>query len=221
MTAGRARIAILLSGRGSNFLALAAAVERGELPAEIVLVASDRPEAPGLARAREIGLPVLAVPIRGESSRQLDRDGQEAELLAALGAARAEWICLAGYLRLLSPAFVRRYPQRIVNVHPSLLPAFPGLHAQRQAWEHGVKASGCTVHLVDEGLDSGPIVVQRTVPVEDGDTHERLAARILAEEHRAYPEAMRRLLGERWRVVGRRLLFGDAGAAGGAAIPEP
>ena len=224
MTAGRARIAILLSGRGSNFLALAAAVERGELPAEIVLVASDRPEAPGLARAREIGLPALAVPIRGESSRQLDRDGQEAELLAALGAARAEWICLAGYLRLLSPAFVRRYPQRIVNVHPSLLPAFPGLHAQRQAWEHGVKVSGCTVHLVDEGLDSGPIVVQRTVPVDDGDTAERLAARILDEEHRAYPEAMRRLLGERWRVVGRRLLFGGADAAGTAgamAIPEP
>jgi phosphoribosylglycinamide formyltransferase 1 len=219
VTAGRARIAVLLSGRGSTFLALAAAVERGELPAEIVLVASDRPDAPGLARAREMGLPALAVPIRGESSRE----AQEAELLATLGAARAEWICLAGYLRLLSPAFVHRYPQRIVNVHPSLLPAFPGLHSQRQAWEHGVKVSGCTVHLVDEGLDSGPIVVQRTVPVDDGDTPDRVAARILDEEHRAYPEAMRRLLGERWRVVGRRLLFGAdaADTAGAMAIPEP
>ena len=208
MTAGRARIAVLLSGRGSNFLALAAAVEHGELPAEIVLVASDRSEAPGLARAREMGRPALAVPARGEPSRE----SHEQKLLAALGEARAEWICLAGYLRLLSPGFVRRYPERIVNIHPSLLPAFPGLHAQRQALEHGVKVSGCTVHLVDEGLDSGPIVVQRTVPVDDGDTPDSLAARILDEEHRAYPEAMRRLLRESWQVVGRLLTFGGGGS---------
>lgn len=214
MTAGRARLAVLLSGRGSNFEALAAAVERGELPAEIVLVASDRPEAPGLARARELGLPALAVPAAGEPGRE----AHEAKLLVALAAAGAEWICLAGYLRLLSPGFVRRYPQRIVNVHPSLLPAFPGLHAQRQALAHGVKVSGCTVHLVDEGLDSGPIVVQRAVPVEDSDDENALAARILAEEHRAYPEAMRRLLGERWRVEERRLVFEPTA---GACQPSP
>ena len=199
-----ARLAILLSGRGSNFLALAAAVERGELPAEIVLVAGDRPEAAGLARARELGLPALAVPARNEPSRE----AQEEKLLAALAAAGAEWICLAGYMRLLSPAFVRRYPQRILNVHPSLLPAFPGLDAQGQAFAHGVKVTGCTVHLVDEGLDNGPIVVQRAVAVAEHDTRDTLAARILEQEHRAYPEALRRLLTEPWRVVGRRLSFG-------------
>jgi phosphoribosylglycinamide formyltransferase-1 len=201
-----ARLAVLLSGRGSNFEALAAAVGRGELPAEIVLVASDRPGARGLARARELGLPAVAVPRREAP----DREAHEAALGAALAEAGAEWICLAGYMRLLSPGFVARYPHRIVNVHPSLLPAFPGLEAQRQAIEHGVTVSGCTVHLVDEGLDSGPIVVQRAVAVEDGDTAETLAARILEQEHLAYPEAMRRLLVEPWRVEGRRLVFGAA-----------
>ncbi len=128
-------------------------------------------------------------------------------MLAALEAAGVEWVCLAGYMRLLSPAFITRFRQRILNIHPSLLPAFPGLDAQRQAVEYGVRVSGCTVHLVDEGLDSGPIVVQRAVEVADGDTPESLAARILEEEHRAYPEALRRLLGEPWRLAGRRLAF--------------
>jgi phosphoribosylglycinamide formyltransferase-1 len=201
---GPARLAVLLSGRGSNFVALAEAVASGEVPAEIVLVAGDRPEAPGLARARELGLPAAAIPRPpGEA-----REAHEERVLAALAAARAEWICLAGYLRLLSPGFVRRYPQRILNVHPSLLPAFPGLEAQRQALEHGVRVSGCTVHLVDEAVDAGPIVVQRAVEVRGDDTPDRLAARILAEEHRAYPEALRRLLREPWRVDGRRLVFG-------------
>jgi phosphoribosylglycinamide formyltransferase-1 len=202
-----ARLGILLSGRGSNFLALQRAVAAGELPAEIALVVSNQPDAAGLARARELGLPAVAIPHRGEP----DRAGHEANVLAALGGAGVEWVCLAGYMRLLSPAFVRRYPRRILNVHPSLLPAFPGLEAQRQALEHGVRVSGCTVHLVDEGLDSGPIVVQRAVPVHDGDSAETLAARILEQEHLAYPEALRRLLTERWELVGRSLVFAPSG----------
>lgn len=201
-----ARLGILLSGRGSNFLALQRAVAAGELPAEIALVVSNVPGAAGLARARDLGLPTAAIPHRGEPSRE----AHEAKVLAALGAAGVEWVCLAGWMRLLSPSFVRRYPQRILNVHPSLLPAFPGLDAQLQAFEHGVRIAGCTVHLVDEGLDSGPIVVQRTVPVRDDDSAESLAARILEQEHLAYPEALRRLLGERWAVAGRRLAFGPA-----------
>jgi phosphoribosylglycinamide formyltransferase-1 len=197
------RLGILFSGRGSNFLALHAAIRRGELPAEIALVVSNLADAPGLTRARDLGLPALALPHRGEP----DRRAHEAKLDAALRAAGVEWVCLAGYMRLLSPDFVRRWPQRIVNIHPSLLPAFPGLDAQAQALAHGVRVSGCTVHLVDEDLDSGPIVVQRAVPVLDGDTEATLAARILEQEHQAYPEALRRLLGELWQIEGRRLIF--------------
>jgi len=196
-------IAILLSGRGSNFLALHAAIGRGEIPAEIVLVASNIAEAPGLTKARELGIPALGLPHQGEPSRR----AHEEKMIAALRESGAEWVCLAGYMRLLSPAIVGSFRQRILNIHPSLLPAFPGLDAQAQALAHGVKVSGCTVHLVDEGLDSGPIVTQRAVPVLDGDTPETLAARILAEEHQAYPEALRRLLTEPWRVAGRRLTF--------------
>jgi phosphoribosylglycinamide formyltransferase-1 len=198
-----ARLGILLSGRGSNFLALHQAIERGELPAEIALVVSNVDTAPGLMKARELGLPAVAVPHRGEP----DRATHEAKMVAGLREAGADWICLAGYMRLLSPAFVAAWPRRILNIHPSLLPAFPGIDVQRQALEHGVKVSGCTVHLVDEGLDSGPIVVQRTVPVLDGDTAESLAARILEQEHQAYPEALRRLLTEPWELRGRRLAF--------------
>lgn len=204
------KIAVLLSGRGSNFLALHAAIERGELPAEIALVVSNVAAAPGLLRARELGLPAAAIPHRGEP----DRSSHERRVLYALVEAGVEWVCLAGYMRLLSPAFLAAYPRRVLNIHPSLLPAFPGTDAQRQAIEHGVKVSGCTVHLVDEGLDSGPIVLQRTVPVADDDTPETLAGRILAEEHRAYAEALRRLLTEPWEVVGRRLVFRP-----GASLP--
>jgi phosphoribosylglycinamide formyltransferase-1 len=196
-----ARLGVLLSGRGSNFLALHGAITRGELPAAIALVASDRPAAPGLLRAAELGLPAAAVPA------EASRDSHERKLLAALAGAGVEWVCLAGYMRVLSPAFLAAYPQRILNIHPSLLPAFPGRDAQRQALAHGVKVSGCTVHLVDEGVDSGPIVVQRAVPVLDGDTAGSLAARILEQEHLAYPEALRRLLTEPWRLEGRRLVF--------------
>jgi len=206
----RARVGVLLSGRGSNFLALHAAMARGDVPAEIALVASNVPEAAGLERARELGLPTWALDHRG-----LPRGAHEERLISALREAGVEWVCLAGYLRLLSPGFVAAFPRRILNIHPSLLPAFPGLDAQRQALEYGARVTGCTVHLVDEGLDTGPIVVQRAVAVAAGDTEESLSRRILAEEHRAYPEALRRLLAESWRIEGRRLAFdGEARALG-------
>ena len=200
----KSKIGVLLSGRGSNFLALHAAVERGDVPARIVLVASNVEDAPGLAKARELGLPAMSIPHKGVPRREHDE-----KVVAALREAGADWVCLAGYMRLLSPDFIAAFRQRIVNIHPSLLPAFPGLDAQAQALAHGVKVAGCTVHLVDEGLDSGPIVVQRAVPVLDGDTERTLAARILEAEHQAYPEALRRLLTEPWRMDGRRLIFGD------------
>lgn len=205
-----ARVAVLLSGRGSNFLALHGAMERGELPARIVRVVSNIAEAPGLAKAQDLRLPALCIPHRLESSRE----AHEAKVLAALRDARVEWICLAGYMRLLSATFVAQYPRRILNIHPSLLPSFPGRDPQRQAIEHGVRVSGCTVHLVDEGLDSGPIVVQRVVPVHDQDTPESLGGRILSEEHVAYPEALGRLLTRSWTVRGRRIVF-----SGEAVLP--
>lgn len=198
-----ARVGILLSGRGSNFLALHGAMERGEVPAHVALVVSNVPEAPGLEKARSLRLPTVCFPHKLESSRQ----AHEAKVLSALEHAEVEWICLAGYMRLLSASFVARFPQRILNIHPALLPSFPGLEAQRQAFDWGVKVSGCTVHLVDEKLDHGPIVVQRTVPVRPDDNAQSLSARILAEEHKAYPEALRRLLTERWRLDGRRVVF--------------
>lgn len=201
---GVARLAVLLSGRGSNFVALHEAIGRGEVPAEIAIVLSDRKEAPGLERARSLGYRAEAVAVRAP------RESHEDEILTRLRRHEVEWLCLAGYMRLLSGNLVAPYRHRIVNIHPSLLPAFPGLHAQRQAVDYGVRVAGCTVHLVDEGLDSGPIVLQRTVTVEPEDDADSLASRILVEEHRAYPEALRRLLTEPWRVQGRRLLFGRA-----------
>jgi phosphoribosylglycinamide formyltransferase-1 len=199
-----ARVGILLSGRGSNFLSLHAAMVRGEVPAEIALVVSNVPAAPGLERARELGLATIGVP----AADFPDRTAQETAILTALGDHGVEWVCLAGYMRLLSTGFVRAYRERVLNIHPSLLPAFPGLHAQRQALAHGVRVAGCTVHFVDEALDNGPIVVQRAVPVLDGDDEAALAARILEQEHLAYPEALRRLLTEPWRIEGRRVRFG-------------
>ncbi len=198
-----ARVGVLLSGRGSNFLALHEAMEQGGIPARIVLVAANKAGAAGLQKALELGIATEALPHLG-----LERRAHERRVIAALERARVKWVCLAGYMRLLSPDFVAAFPQRILNIHPSLLPAFPGLDAQDQALEHGVKVSGCTVHLVDAGLDSGPIVVQRSVPVTDDDTADSLAARILIEEHKAYPAALRRLLTSKWRVAGRRVRFG-------------
>lgn len=198
-----AKVGILLSGRGSNFLALHGAMERGELPAEIAVVISNEAEAAGLEKARSLRLPALCIPHRIEP----DRLTHEAKVLEALRHAEVEWVCLAGYMRLLSEFFVDQYPQRILNIHPSLLPSFPGVDAQQQAAEHGVKVSGCTVHFVDKNLDSGPIVIQRAVPVKDHDTAESLSARILAEEHKAFPDALRMLLTERWNIEGRRVVF--------------
>jgi phosphoribosylglycinamide formyltransferase 1 len=197
------RLAVLLSGRGSNYVAIQEAVLRGAVRASVELVVSDVESAPGLERARSFGVRVAAIPrLAGE-----DRLAHERRVIAALDQVRVDWICLAGYMRILSPEFVRHYPERILNVHPSLLPAFPGRDAQRQALKHGVKVSGCTVHFVDEGVDSGPIVAQRVVPVLDDDSPEELAQRILEEEHRAFPEALGRLVGEKWRVSGRRVVF--------------
>ena len=196
-------IGILLSGRGSNFLALHGAMERGEVSGHIALVVSNVAEAAGLEKAKALRLPTVCIPHRLEPSRE----AHEAKVLAALRHAEVEWICLAGYMRLLSATFVAEYPQRILNIHPALLPSFPGLDGQAQAVEYGVRVTGCTVHLVDEGLDTGPIVVQRVVPVRDGDTAESLSARILVEEHKAYPEALSSLLSQRWNIAGRRVVF--------------
>jgi phosphoribosylglycinamide formyltransferase-1 len=198
----RARVAVLLSGRGSNFVALADACARGEVPADIVLVVSNRGDAAGLRLAADRGIPAAAVPSKG-----LSREEHERRVLDALAEVRPDWICLAGYMRLLSPEFIARYPQRVLNIHPALLPAFPGLDAQHQAWEYGVKVSGCTVHLVDSGCDTGPIVLQRTVGVLDDDTADTLSARILEQEHIAYAQALRLLLSRPWRLQGRRVVF--------------
>jgi phosphoribosylglycinamide formyltransferase 1 len=197
------RIAVLLSGRGSNLIALHEAMLEGRCPGQIALVLSNEPAAPGLERARGRGLAARAIPHRGAGGRE----AHDRLLLAALAEAEVDWVCLAGYMRLLSPLFVRSYPQRILNIHPSLLPAFPGLDAQRQALDHGARVTGCTVHLVDEGLDTGPIVEQRAVPVLDHDDEVSLGARILEQEHQAYPAALRRLLEEDWAVVGKRIVF--------------
>ncbi|MDX1582464.1 MAG: phosphoribosylglycinamide formyltransferase [Thermoanaerobaculia bacterium] len=197
------RLAVLLSGRGSNFLAIHDAIERDDLPAEIVLVVSNRAEAPGIARAREIGYDAVVLPHREFETR----DAHEKAVAAEIERRDVDLVLLAGYMRLLGEGFVARFRNRILNIHPSLLPAFPGLDAQKQAVEYGVRVSGCTVHFVDEGLDSGPIIVQRAVPVNDGDSAEDLAARILEEEHVAYVEAVRRLVTEPWTIEGRRVVF--------------
>lgn len=196
------RIGILLSGRGSNFEALADSVAAGRIPdAEIVLVVSNREGAAGVEKARARGIETQVIPSKG-----LQREEHDRLVVAALQEKGVDLVCLAGYMRLLSPLFIRAFPNRILNIHPSLLPAFPGLEAQKQALEHGVKFSGCTVHFVDENLDAGPIIAQAVVPVEDNDTVESLSARILAEEHRIYTEAVRLVLSGKFRIEGRRVL---------------
>jgi phosphoribosylglycinamide formyltransferase 1 len=195
------RVGVLVSGRGSNLQALIDAARRGELGGEIAVVISNVEAALGLERARKAGLPAVFRDHRGKKREDFD-----VEIVEILRAHHVDLVCLAGFMRLLSPVFVRAFAGRIVNIHPALLPAFPGLDAQRQAWEHGAKVSGATVHLVDEGLDSGPIVAQEAVPVLSGDTPETLAARILEVEHRLYPRAVRLLLEGRCRVEGRRMI---------------
>ncbi|MCP4899514.1 MAG: phosphoribosylglycinamide formyltransferase [bacterium] len=198
------RLGILISGRGSNMKSIAAACDAGVVPAEIALVVSNVAKAPGLEWAREQSIETASVSHRDYE----DRESHDRAVLDLLSQAGVDWVCLAGYMRLLSAGFIDAYPNRILNIHPALLPSFPGLHGQEQAWKHGAKVSGCTVHLVDVELDHGPIVVQRAVPVLDGDSADDLAARILVEEHIAYPEAIRRLLSEPWRLDGRRIVFG-------------
>ncbi len=198
-----ARVGILASGRGSNFVALDAAMRRAEVPAEVVLVLSNRPGAPVLEKAAGLGIPARAIDLD-------DRLDQERALITALLDVGVEWVCLAGYMRVLGVDFVRAFPERILNIHPSLLPSFPGLAAQRQAIEHGVSISGCTVHFVDEGLDTGPIVGQAAVAVAQDDDAGSLAQRILEAEHRLYPESLRRLLTEPWHFEGRRVRWGSS-----------
>lgn len=197
------RVAVMISGRGSNMTALADAIDAGRVPgAELVVVLSDKRAAGGLALASARGIEALAV----ERPRGAAREEHERALIEVLRARRVEVVCLAGFMRLLSPLFVEAFRGRILNIHPSLLPAFPGLDAQRQAIEHGVKLSGCTVHFVDEGLDAGPIITQRAVPVFDTDTVETLSARILTEEHKAYPEALALVVSGAYALDGRRVV---------------
>jgi len=196
------RIGVLLSGRGSNFEALAESVAAGRIPdAKIAIAISNREGAPGIERARQRGIETRVIPSKG-----LEREVYDRQVVAVLQEKQVDLVCLAGFMRLLSPYFVATYRNRILNIHPALLPAFPGLEAQRQALEYGVKWSGCTVHFVDENLDAGPIIVQAVVPVQDADTEESLAARILKEEHRIYSEAVRIVLEGRFRVEGRRVI---------------
>lgn len=195
------KIGVLLSGRGSNFMAIADAIGAGRLHAEIAIVISNRAEAPGLEAAKKRGLNAQLIPSKGKT-----REEHDAEMIQVLKAADVELVCLAGYMRLLSPAFVRAFPDRILNIHPSLLPAFPGLEAQKQALEYGVKFSGCTVHFVDEHLDHGPIILQKIVPVLENDDEHSLSARILEQEHLAYSEAIGLVLSGEIEVRDRRVV---------------
>ena len=194
-------LGILLSGRGSNFVAIADSIDAGRIPdARIAVVISNKADAQGIATAKQRGLNTFVIPSKGKLREEHDR-----EVVAALQKAKVDLICLAGYMRLLSPWFVQQFPQRILNIHPSLLPAFPGLEAQEQAFAYGAKVSGCTVHFVDEELDHGAIIVQKTVSVLDGDDEHTLAERILAQEHIAYTEAINIVLKGNYEITGRRL----------------
>jgi phosphoribosylglycinamide formyltransferase-1 len=196
------RIGVLLSGRGSNFEALAESIAAGRIPnAEIAIVISNREGAPGIDRAKARGIATRVIPSKG-----LERETYDRQVAAVLDEHKVDLVCLAGYMRLLSPYFVAKFPNCILNIHPSLLPSFPGLESQRQALEHGVKFAGCTVHFVDENLDAGPIIVQAVVPVKDDDTEATLSERILKEEHRIYSEAVRIVLEGKYKIAGRRVL---------------
>jgi phosphoribosylglycinamide formyltransferase-1 len=200
------RIGVLLSGRGSNFEGLAESVAAGRIPnAEIAIVISNKPDARGLELAKARGIAPRAIPSKG-----LEREAYDRQVVAVLQEHKVDLVCLAGYMRLLSPYFVAAYPQRILNIHPSLLPSFPGLESQKQALDYGVKIAGCSVHFVDENLDAGPIILQAAVPVHDGDDEHTLAERILKEEHRIYTEAVRFILEGNYRIEGRRVLRGKS-----------
>jgi len=196
------RIGVLLSGRGSNFEALADSVSAGRIPnTEISVVISNKPGAPGLERAIARNIPARAIPSKG-----LEREAYDRQVAAVLHEYKVDLICLAGYMRLLSPFFVAAFPQRILNIHPSLLPSFPGLESQKQALDYGVKFAGCTVHFVDENLDAGPIILQSAVPILDTDDEHTLSARILKEEHRIYTQAVKIILEGNYKIAGRRVI---------------
>jgi phosphoribosylglycinamide formyltransferase 1 len=196
------RLGVLLSGRGSNFEALADSVAADRIPgAQIAIVIANREGAQGIDRAAARGIPTLVLPSRG-----LEREAYDRQVVAALREHKVDLVCLAGYMRLLSPYFVQAFPQRILNIHPSLLPSFPGLESQRQALEYGVKFAGCTVHFVDENLDAGPIILQSVVPVLDSDTEDTLSDKILREEHRIYSQAVKIVLEGRFKIEGRRVI---------------
>lgn len=199
------RLGVLVSGRGSNLQSLIDAIDGGRLRAQIAVVISNREDAAGLGRARDAGIEAISLTHRGWAVR----DDYDRALAAELKKRKVDLVCLAGFLRRVGRPLLEAFPGAVLNIHPALLPSFPGLHAQRQAIEHGVKISGVTVHFVTEEIDAGPIVVQRAVPVLDGDTAETLAARILVEEHRAYPEAVSMVLAGGWRIEGRRFLSGS------------
>jgi phosphoribosylglycinamide formyltransferase 1 len=203
------RIGVLLSGRGSNFEALVESIASGRIPnAEIAVVISNREGAPGIDRAKSRGIATRAIPSKG-----LEREAYDRQVVNVLNEQKVDLVCLAGYMRLLSPYFVASFPNRILNIHPSLLPSFPGLESQRQALEYGVKFAGCTVHFVDENLDAGPIVLQSVVPVKDEDTEESLSAKILLEEHKIYSEAVRIVLEGRYKIEGRRVMHASRRSA--------
>ena len=198
------KLGVLISGRGSNMKSIVAACDAGDLPAEVAIVISNTPEVPGIVWAPAHGLPTAVLP----HNEYPDREAHDRAIAVRLVEAGVEWVCLAGYMRLLSGELINAFPNRILNIHPALLPSFPGLHGQRQAWEYGVLVSGCTVHIVDLELDHGPIVIQRTVPVLPDDDEGRLSARILEQEHLAYPEALAKLLSRGWKLDGRRMIRG-------------
>ncbi len=201
MAEKQGRLVILISGRGTNMARLIEASQKGEIPASVVCVFSDNPSARGIAVADSMGIPTRVIDARSFP----DRPSFFKKLLAEVKATEPDLICLAGFMKILPAEFIRAFPGRIMNIHPALLPSFPGLHAQRQALEYGVKISGCTVHFVDEGVDTGPIVVQKAVPVHEDDTEQSLARRILEQEHQAYPEAVRLFFEGRLRIEGRRV----------------
>jgi phosphoribosylglycinamide formyltransferase-1 len=203
------KLGVLLSGRGSNFEAIADSIQTGKLHAEIAIVISNRADAPGLELAKQRGLNAQLIPSKGRV-----REEHDAEVIAALQQAQVDLICLAGYMRLLSPEFIRAFPTRIVNIHPSLLPAFPGMDAQKQALDYGAKVTGCTVHFVDEHLDHGPIILQKSVPVLEGDDVHSLSARILEQEHTAYSEAIGLLLSGELEIRGRTVVRRQVRAEG-------
>jgi len=209
-------LGILLSGRGTNFAAIARSCQEGRIPGRIAVVISNRAEALGIEHARLLGLRTAVIPSKGKQ-----REEHDAEVIAALKEAQVDLVCLAGYMRLLSPLFIRAFPQQILNIHPSLLPAFPGLDAQKQAFEHGVKVSGCTVHFVDETMDQGPIIIQAAVPVFEGDTEETLAARVLEQEHRILPQAIQYFVEQRLEISGRRVILKSTRKMSGAETVSP